>query len=117
MTLGKNRPLRKRVWASGDKAEARDVGENLRDAAAAIEGLPRARTVVIRDQFYTTNGFLFESATRPTGIVNVYSEAVDGSVVTSPLSGMAFDRGVCTVKLSALTPGVRYSVVRLQVFS
>lgn len=118
MSIGSNkRPIRKRVWASDDKAEARDVGENLRDTAAAIEGIPKGRTVNIQNQFYTNNGLVFSSPTRPTGILNVYSEAVDGTVVTSPLSGMTFDKGVCTVKFSALTPGVRYTTIRLQVFS
>lgn len=117
MSLGAKRPLRKRVWASNDKAESRDVGENLRDAAAAIESLPKGRTVTISNQFYTANGLVFSASSRPTGVVNIYSESVDGAVLTSPLSGMTFDKGVCTVKFSALTPGVRYTTVRLQVFS
>ena len=117
MSIGNNkRPIRKRVWASDDKASARDVGENLRDAAAAIDSFARSRPVTISNQVYTDSGLVFSSATRPTGIVNVYSETVDGTVSTSQLSGMTFDKGVVTVKFATLTPGVRYTTIRLQVF-
>lgn len=111
------RPIRTRVWASGEKAESRDVGENLRDVAASILSLPGLRHVDIENQFYTTQGLVFPAASRPLGVVNVYSEAVDGTVLTSPLSSMAFSKGVCTVKFSALVAGTRYSIIRLLVIS
>lgn len=113
---GSNRTLRKRVWASNDKAESRDVGENLRDVAGAVERLSKARTITIQNQFYTDSGLVFSTAARPMGILNVYSETVDGTVSTSPISSMTFDKGVCTVKFSALVPGTRYTTIRLQVF-
>lgn len=116
MTVGQKRAIRKRVWASDEAAGSRDVGENLRDVASAIESFPRQRVVTISNQFYTSSGLIFSSQSRPTGIVNVYSESVDGTVSTSPLSSMTFDKGVVTVKFSALTPGVRYTTIRLQVF-
>lgn len=114
MTVGKKRPIRRRVWASDDKAEARDVGENLRDVAQSLSALPSIRAVTIANQFYTDGGIVFSSTTRPIGIVNVYSETVDGQASTAALSGMAFDKGVCTVKLG-LTPGTRYTTIRLLV--
>jgi|SRR5262245_329771 len=111
------RPIRTRVWASGEKAESRDVGENLRDVAAVIATLPSLRQFDIENQFYTTQGLVFPCASRPLGVVNIYSEAVDGTVLTSPLSGLAFSKGVCTVKFSALVVGTRYSIIRLLVVS
>lgn len=106
--------IRKRVWASGDEAKARDVGENLRDVVGALAALPSIRTVTISNQFYTDVGLVFSATTRPLGIVNIYTETVDGTASTAALSGMAFDRGVCTVKLG-LTPGTRYTTIRLLV--
>jgi len=115
MTAGQKRPLRQRVWASDDKAEARNVGENLRDLAGVLQSIPKMRLVTISNQFYSDGGIVFSSPTRPVGVVNVYSETVDGTVSTSPLSGMTFDKGVVTLKLSALVAGVRYTTIRLLV--
>jgi hypothetical protein len=116
MSIGQKRPIRTRVWASDEAPTSRSVGENMRDIAGAIDSLPRQRFVTIQNQFYTDGGLVFSSPARPTGIVNVYSETVDGTVSTSLLSGMTFDKGVVTVKFATLIPGVRYTTIRLQVF-
>ncbi len=116
MTVGQKRPIRSRVWAAeDDKVGARNVGENMRDIAANLQSLPKLRLVTIENQFYVAGGIVFGSPSRPLGVTNIYSEAVDGTVLNSLLSGMTFDQGVCTVQLSGLSVGTRYSTIRLLV--
>lgn len=111
----RKRVLRQRVWSGDDKAGSREVGENLRNAESAILGQLPQRSVTFENQAYTADGLVFSAATRPLGIINIYSETADGTVTNGLLTGMKMNSGAVTVTFSELVPGTRYATIRLLV--
>jgi hypothetical protein len=119
----RKRVLRQRVWGgtqsedgqdTDSKAEARNVGENLRNVESAFTLAPTTREVEFQNIVYVTEGFTFPQATRPRGVLMILSETVSGSVRTTALTGMTHGNGVVNVRFG-LTPGERYATIRLLV--
>lgn len=116
----RGRVLRQRVWSDGEdgkeKADARAVGESLRNAESAILGQPRMRIVTFADQVYAGDGVSFASTSCPLAVLNVYSEKVDGlAQSTSTTSEWKFAGSTVTAKLPGLVAGTRYATIRLLV--
>lgn len=118
----RKRVLRKRLWAGeadedgerDDRASARNVGENLRNVDSAIGDLPSMRLVVLNDFVYTDNGLVVAQSTRPLGLSLVWAETMDGVVKTANVEGLSFSGTSLNVRFD-LTPGERYSTIRLLV--
>jgi hypothetical protein len=112
------RPIRRRLWGAADggdgKADARNVGENVRDLSSALLSLPPQRIVTFDNQVYTSDGLVFPQASAPLGVVMIWSETADGQIKTTALTGLKVGSGTATATFG-LVPGERYATIRLLV--
>lgn len=116
MTSGKKPSLRQRSW-TGDKADARQVGESLRGMDAAITRAPQMRCVSFLNQVYTDDGLSFAQTTRPLGVLCIHAETAAGTLVPASVNRLEVSNGAAAVGLSGLTSGERYATIRLLVIS
>jgi hypothetical protein len=107
--------LRQRIW-TGDKADARQVGESLRGIDAVVGGMVPTRPVTFSNQVYASNnGLTFPLATPPLGILAIHCERADGTIDPAAVTSLKVSNGNATVKLTGLATNTRYATIRLLV--
>ena len=115
MTSIRKRVVRQRMWP-GDKADARAVGENLRNIDSSVTSQPAILKKSLDNIVYPEDGLTFALATPPWAVLNVFSQNVDGTWQGSAVAGdWVWRNGGVIVKFDGLTVGARYATIRLLV--
>lgn len=110
------RVIRQRIW-QGDKADARAVGENLRDVQSAVDSAPSFRLVSLENYMYTDGGIAFAHPTNPQAVLNICNLDFAGMAFASSVmpTSLKYNSNTVSVNYSGMTNGVRYALVRLLV--
>jgi hypothetical protein len=115
----RKRVIRQRLWTGESeddtKANARSVGENLRNVDSAVLATPAQRVIEFSNQAQPPDGYVFGQTSVPQGVLCIWAERTDGSVHTTALSSCKFDGSTMTARFAGLASGERYATVRLLV--
>jgi len=113
--MSAKRPIRQRLWAD-ETVKGRSVGENIRNLDSALSAMSPMRTVEFQNVIYESGGLVFSDTRLPSGAVVIFVAKADGNwLAVNAVPELGFSGSAVSVKISGLTPGERYAVIRLLV--